>query len=446
MRQTSHIHVVTKRLSLGPRDWGSAMQLYPRVGSFVPLTACRLTRSCFAVSANLRLPSSSSSWTVESCMPHQEYLTKPEEISKRLERHMRTLRWPCAACFAVKGDTYALPFRWHVEPSAAEWKANAEYLAGFFDGDGCVSCLTNLCGVRLSVGRRASAADVLLLYLRCFGGTVSLRSPGQGMTQPMLQWQVSGAKARSAASSLASVSLTKSEQLKIAATWPRCPNERLSSSERLKFLKRKTERSDLRVGPPCMSWSYVAGFFDAEGCIQVRSSASGVQLQFSQRDRPVLEAICVFLQTEVLECNHLHVRRTCNSEHRLVIGSNKASLLVLHRLLSCGLLVKREAAEFVCVTPEQSFGHESMRLGSSINKGNQSRYRKLDAEGCQRALQIKRLQDRLLYARTVKLTDATQSLQAQLDDAKLEHAVRSVQSRIRKLRRDIAWIGKLSTS
>ena len=162
------------------------------------------------------LPSSTAKWSVETSIPHKQNLKKLEVISKRLQT-MRTLKWPRISHFEAGAASYALPLQWKEDPSEALLESKRAYLAGFFDGDGCMSGLTDLSGCRLTVGQRASAAEVLLLFLRCFGGTICLLRSGEGMRQPMLRWVVYGCRARSAAASLAIFSLTKREQLQIAA-------------------------------------------------------------------------------------------------------------------------------------------------------------------------------------------------------------------------------------
>ena len=396
----------------------------------VPLRVSTTVRR--ASSLLLRLPSSVATWNADLGLPHQEYLTKLALLGKRLETHLRALKRPPITHFEVESVRYALPLRWQEEPSTELLDARVEYLAGFFDGDGCVSPRSDLSGCNLMVGQRVSAAAVLLLFVRCFGGAIYLNREGSGTQQPMLSWCVSGTKARFAAHRLKAFSHVKHDQLVIAgATWPRCSLQQRECSETLKRLK---QLKPARGQCFSMSWSYLAGFFDAEGCIQIPATYTGVMLNVVQRDSPVLDAICSFLRAEVPQCSDYKVRCISGAHYVLVICALDASQVVLARLLAAGLLLKRHAAEQVLTTSS----HSLLRFRSEINKGNQARYRKLDEDGCQRAREIKRVSNRLSYALRSQQESRAYGLQVQLAALKVEHDILSSQCRIRKLRSDVS--------
>ncbi|CAJ1349228.1 unnamed protein product [Effrenium voratum] len=405
-----------------------------------PVPLCANANARRANSLCLRLPSSVATWNANLLVSHQEYLAKLELIGKRLQTHLRTLKWPPTTHFEAEGVRYALPLRCQEQLLPMLLEEKQEYLAGFFDGDGCVSTLSDLSGCCLMVSQRASASAVLLLFVRCFGGAIYVQRHGSGMIQPGLCWYVSGTKDRFAADRLKAFSQAKHSQLAIAAaTWPRCSLLRQEISASLKLLKRvKPTPSHCSS----VSWSYVAGFFDAEGCIKVPADYKGVVLEMAQRDSPVLDAICSFLRKEVPQCSSIRVLCIPESHYLLAVCTFDASRVVLTRLLCAGLLVKREAAAQVLT----SSSHALLRSNSEIKKGNQSRYRKLDINGCQRAVEIKRLRSRLLYARRSKQESRAYSLQAQVAALKMEHAILSTQCRIEKLRSDVVLVGRLQTN
>ena len=51
------------------------------------------------------------------------------------------------------------------------------YLAGFFDGDGCVACASGLSGCYLSTAQSFDQAEVLMLFYETFGGSIVLHIP-----------------------------------------------------------------------------------------------------------------------------------------------------------------------------------------------------------------------------------------------------------------------------
>ena len=164
-------------------------------------------------------------------------------------------------------------------------------------------------------------------------------------------------------------------------------------------------------------------------------------LDLAQRDSPILDAICSFLRENVSACSGLYVHQVSAAYYRCSISRREASL-VLHRLVSAGLLQKRNAAEHV----RTATFHASVRVGSENNKGNQSRYKKLDSDGCERARHINTLNTRLRKARLDNLYEHVQQLQTRIAVARLDHAVRTLQCRIHKVRLDIAWLTGLHTS
>lgn len=94
--------------------------------------------------------------------------------------------------------------------------------------------------------------------------------------------------------------------------------------------------------PASISWDYVSGFFDGEGSITVEAPAgSGVlviSLTFSQKYRPLLEAVAAFLNTNGIYGTIYPTKETVNEIRARRIGD-------ICRLLSkMNLFLKREQA------------------------------------------------------------------------------------------------------
>ncbi|CAJ1418060.1 unnamed protein product [Effrenium voratum] len=85
------------------------------------------------------MPSSVATWNANLLVSHQEYLAKLELIGKRLQTHLRTLKWPPTTHFEAEGVRYALPLQCQEQLLPMLLEEKQEYLASFFDGDGCAA-------------------------------------------------------------------------------------------------------------------------------------------------------------------------------------------------------------------------------------------------------------------------------------------------------------------
>ena len=206
-------------------------------------------------------------------------LQEVQRKNQDLRKYKKKLPWPKLKCFAANGVIYSLPLRADSkEPSQRPAEASLAYLAGFFDGDGCVCCRPCLSGASLKVGQSFDQAEVLLLCQQTFGGSISQESRGIGLRKPSLQWQAYGQSARAADSLLAPHSLTKQKQLLLAAEWPDARSRREECKAELRALK----ECDTAVAGAC-SWRYFAGFFDAEGCISQLQAGVSLRLIIVQK-------------------------------------------------------------------------------------------------------------------------------------------------------------------
>ena len=203
-------------------------------------TQCAVPRriNCLAVRpvGSQLLPSTLDSWSLDRQISHQNFLRKLEVIRKKLKEHLGEQEWPRLTHVDVAGLSVKLPLRadYVFENHIFSVQADLAYLAGFFDGDGCVGSESNLSGCQLHVGQRASNISVLLAFLCRFGGSICRLNSGEGMVRPQLQWLICGASARAAASELHEHCLVKKEQLGIAMNWPECRNMRKEHKLKLK--------------------------------------------------------------------------------------------------------------------------------------------------------------------------------------------------------------------
>ena len=367
------------------------------------------------------------------------YLKKLVVISQRLKEYLRKLKWPKVKHLEVAGVNYKLP----LSSAGADMlalrrtvpRADMDYLAGFFDGDGCVTVQPNLSGCRLTVTQQVFGQEVLLTFLCAFGGAIHLAADGRGCTRPVLQWRISGQSAKSTAKLLSQHCIVKKQQLEIAMIWPSSTLERLRCRSKLQELK-MTPLSPVQHG--MISWSYVTGFFDAEGCIAVSPVNKSVCIDIAQKDTAVLKAIKCFLQSHAGLSDVAVPERKGRSCSYIRVCSSKAVTRILQQLLSYGLLVKQASASQVLTSVLLGVSHLELREVGFSGKGNQGRYRRLDADGCARAQKIRALQSQSTSKRAL-----SESLRLRLVLMRLEHKIATTQSKILKLRADVMSVQQM---
>ena len=338
----------------------------------------------------------------------------------RLRALQRRLVLPPITQFTASGIRFSLPLRRTARACQQLPQHTLEYLAGFFDGDGCVfGDVKQTC--MLCVDQCSSGSPVLLLFRSAFGGGIYGRGSRTGLQRPILRWTVYGKDAMHAASLLASATSCKRSQLIVAAEWPQTFESRALAAAELKRLKHVAP-----VSVSCPSWAYFAGFFDAEGCISLRLPKH-IVLMIGQKYPGILKALQDFLAVAGI-ASHLH---TTERLPMLTITTTKLSQHVLVMLLSAGLRVKRRAARTVLsLIPGDSL---SARQDLAKGVGFQNRYKRLTAEGLQRSTGIRRLRQKLRVA-----PDSLRpSLQEGLRRLKADHAWNCARERCAMIRSDV---------
>ncbi|CAE7562433.1 unnamed protein product [Symbiodinium sp. CCMP2592] len=213
-----------------------------------------------------------------------------QERNKQLHAELSATPWPRLVSLTFNRQQYALPLH-------AEHKAEAdlvqlslqqlEYLAGVFDGDGCVQGRS---GLSLRVSQSLDGVSMLMCMRQALGGSIHKSRDGRGFQKPMLQWALNGGSARHAAKILAPFSIVKRRQLELLVEWPQAHADKADCAFRLGFLK----RNEAAVPGPC-SWAYFAGFFDAEGYIEQPRGKASIVLKIAQKHPTILECLQRFL-------------------------------------------------------------------------------------------------------------------------------------------------------
>ena len=311
--------------------------------------------------------------------------------NRRLRRELGKTPWPELTCFSADGCIHSLPLRAESrESSHPPPKARLEYLAGFFDGDGCVSCVSGLSGCKLVVSQSYDQAEVLMLFREAFCGSIGREHRGMGLRNPKLQWIACGDSARRAARLLAPHSIAKQKQLLIAARWPDSKCCREECEAKLQALK----KHDSAVTGPC-SWSYFAGFFDAEGCISQSGAGASLVLDVSQKYPLVLKCLGDFLSRCLGIDARFRKARASPMLYSLRTCGMSDCKRILQRMLGAGLLCKAEQAELAQGLTKQNAAQVCAQL--TCLTGNQQFGKTLNGAGHERARRIKNKQTQAAY-------------------------------------------------
>ena len=336
--------------------------------------------------------------------------------------------WTPLTSFEVAGQRYTLP--WNSEQRLLDTdvrcpnnqRENPEYLAGFFDGDGCVIG-PHRGGASLTVEQSVDGPVVLLQFAGTFGGSIYRHKDGRGLHKPSLRWAICGRNAQDTASCLAPCSITKRRQLEMLASWPGASACRESCIKELCSLKRYD--SGIAGG---VSWRYFAGFFDAEGHIEQSMGGNCLILRIKQKYVTVLECLQTFLEGEI-GC-HGHISR-CFCGFELTICTTSRCKHVLEKMLHAGMFRKADQAELALTLNAQNAAQVRSAMAAMV--GNQKFGKRLDENGLQRARAIKAAGGRAKRLRQQGLLQAADALFAEVEVLKSEHRLLKAQHENRQL-------------
>ncbi|CAJ1440089.1 unnamed protein product [Effrenium voratum] len=363
----------------------------------------------------------------------------PEHQIRNLQKRFRRLKqiadkleWPRPTSFEALGATHPLPFRWQPPPARAPDALQVTYLAGFFDGDGCVTS-NGQSGTQMRVSQSVHNAGILLQFIEAFGGSILLQSKGQGFNQPVLLWCASGESARNAAKAMHPCSAVKTAELALALVWPSCPKERHQSVMELAALKQMPNGVSSQF---VMSWAYLAGFFDAEGCIRLRAGAVSLAIEISQKHASILHVAATFLQ-DAVGCKVSWSLNVATGVHVISVTERYYVTEILRQMLEAGLFVK-EASANVALALTASTHQELRQAMASSGKGSQALFSRLSPDGCQRAKNIVVVSQRVLRARKSSNNQENLGrLELQLAHLKQNHQLHNAQERLTRLRQEM---------
>ena len=371
-------------------------------------------------------------------------LEKLQRRRERLEGLLARIQRPRLESFEVDGKRYQLPLL----AKDAEIEHCSEdrlaYLAGFFDGDGCVSLNKTTGSFSLVISQSVKGAEALMRFRQHFGGSINRKEDGNGFTTPSLRWWLCGEAMKRASALLTKHSRTKRSQLQISARGHVKKASRLQVADELKLLKRGDYVPDNRQ----LLWQYIAGFFDAEGCIRVFPNSVSIVLQLSQVKPAILLQIRSFLHREQHQSCQLYTNKSNkylssyeSASYQISCCGNEECKRILQELLANGLQQKREHANLARDLTSQN--HVEIRDALFQLTGQQSRYKRLDSVGVDVAKQIQQVRSRLRRS-TVQANRAT--LEEELSSLLQKRQIQQLQSSCELMCSDLRRLLKLGAS
>ena len=372
-------------------------------------------------------------------------LEKLQRRRERLEGLLARIQRPRLESFEVDGKRYQLP----LSAKDAEIENCCEdklaYLAGFFDGDGCVLLSKTTGGFTLAISQSVNGAKTLMRFRQHFGGSINRKQDGNGFTRPVLRWLLCGEAMKRASTLLTKHSRTKRSQLQISARGNVEKAARLQVADELKLLKSGDYVPDNRQ----LSWQYLAGFFDAEGCIKVLPNSASIALDLWQVKPAILMQILSYLHRQQHQSWKMYTTACLspnNSTTCLIkcYGTDECKR-ILQELLAHGLQQKREQANLA--TDLTSENHVEIRDALFQLVGQQSRYNRLDSMGMEISKQILQARNRLRsktgQANRATLEEELSLLKKKREIQKLQSSCEMMCSDLRTLLKQGASIGPL---
>ena len=342
-----------------------------------------------------------------------------QQIQRRIgavKRLQNTLELPPLSEFEAFGRKYPLPLK-ACQPQMAKVPVERlKYLAGFLDGDGCVSSvhMRPLIAVEVS----GCSAEVLVLFRDAFGGGVYRGNRGRGLARPSLQWRLAATGAcRLAAKSLLDYTVVKRAHMKLVANWPSEGHQRSLLAQAFSDLN--DQNSPEANESADLSWGWLAGFVDAEGCIGFSADRHGFTFAIAQKHIPVLEKIGTFLKANGIQSANIY--RSGQDGYCLKVTTQRELKALLERLLQNGLLLKRNQAETALTADDLS--HTELRNRMATDAGNQNRYLRLDSDGCQRARDIALLQARIRRSPKNNMSERMKQLQVLREEHEFQNSI-----------------------
>nr|QYA18403.1 homing endonuclease LAGLIDADG [Clandestinovirus] len=176
-----------------------------------------------------------------------------------------------------------------------------QYVAGFFDGDGCVTTQVRKSGkssikVSFTQAQQDGVPDVLVAMQKVYGGTLSSSSRGPNTWRNRHTLSFSGCEATWLLLDLDRHTIVKQRQTSIALAFIKSNDDDTHAllAEELGLQKELDELNSLIVPPHHhnLTDSYLAGLFDAEGCTRI----NGKSIDVSIAQKSSISLLCAIKQ------------------------------------------------------------------------------------------------------------------------------------------------------
>lgn len=154
-----------------------------------------------------------------------------------------------------------------------EWEVSPFYIGGFFDGDGSI-CIDKKFTLQISFSQCPS--EILFNLQGIFGGCIYVRDMSDNPNQrDQHNLRICGRECEKILAYLDIGSIMKWDQIQVAKRFIKMNNlqnlieEKTKLRDEMKILNQSYKKTHNKRYD-CVNWEYIAGIFDAEGCIHLK--------------------------------------------------------------------------------------------------------------------------------------------------------------------------------
>jgi len=235
-----------------------------------------------------------------------------------------------------------------------------QYIAGFFDGDGSISCTSETLQIKFHQSQNDGVPPVLVFIQKHYGGMLQAR-----VRKYRLQSRVEHTLLIRASNNYAVAGfLVKFASLKylhaqMALEWNGAAGNVVSKkqiSERLKIAHTQDKYHLVEIDQARLTDSYLAGLFDADGSIGAYTH--DLSVTFAQKSSTLL-----------LECiQNVFQVVSCIDDYRLTFSSRSSIVAVLTRMLP-HLVMKKRQGELMLQLVRHTLVHRKRKLENTETLG-----------------------------------------------------------------------------
>eukprot|EP00398_MALV-I-01_sp_L67-1_P000452 gene452-132_t len=313
---------------------------------------------------------------------------------------------PRPSSFQSHGQSFDLPYSAKdlplVNTPGGIHQQKLHFLSGYFGEAGNIDILGPGRGsLVLSVFSSSRNPEILVHFLRAFGGSIRLHHSALSASRSNLQWYVCGDNARRMIDVLLSGGCRKGRQLRIVKEWP-ASSDMAARQNSYKLLTSFKKSSDQEF--EFTNIEALCGFLDRK--IHINVSALGrCMVRINNKDKIVLQQLMTYLDSIGLSTGHVRASGHDVDRNKFFwVECKKQNVFQLLRMIQPYMVQKRAEVDLVLANESKL---SSIRQELHSLRGNARLFVRDDTHSCKLAIQIQSL--RQYMARRIKAVGTASS-------------------------------------